>query len=436
MSAQPFPVQDEQELFGVTALAVTAVDPGGVLRMKLVPRDRIAQAQQSGVGAAPSWHVFCVDNGIAFTPELGVVGDQRLRPDLDAARVLGGGLAWAPANFHEQSGMLSALCSRGRLCEAVRDLASIGVAATVGCEVEFVLTAADGSALGQRPWNSYGVTAVLDQEEFLLRLLDDFRTARLDVEQCHAEYGDSQYEISFAPADPLAAADAAVLARVVISRAARRAGLAASFSPLPFAGGSGNGAHVHVSLHRDGEPLLSGGSGPHGLTAEGAAAIGGIVAGLPEVTGVLAGSVLSGGRLLPDHWAGAFCCWGLENREAAVRLCAVAAGSANIEVKCVDPSANPYLAIATVLGLIADGLRREAPLPAEATTHPADGGYPTLPAEQSTALDALQDSTLARRILGPELLSALLAVRRHELAAFRGQEPSAVADRLRFAWSA
>ncbi|WP_432877868.1 hypothetical protein ACQPYH_29625 [Kribbella sp. CA-245084] len=430
------PLQDEQDLASVTALAATAVDPGGVLRMKLVPHDRIAQAESSGLGAAPSWHVFCIDNGIAFTPDLGVLGDQRLRPDLRAARVLGDGLAWAPAEFYEQSGALSALCTRGRLRETVRDLATLGVSATVGCEVEFVLTAADGSALGERPWNCYGVTAALDREEFLLGLLDDFRAARLEVEQCHAEYGDSQYEISFAPADPLAAADATVLARIVIGRAARRAGLAASFSPVPFAGGSGNGAHVHVSLDRDGVPLLSGGHGPHGLTAEGGAAIGGIVAGLSDVIGVLAGSVLSGGRLLPDHWSGAFPCWGLENREAAVRLCAVAAGNANIEVKCVDPATNPYLAVATVLGLIADGLRREAPLPAEVTTHPADAGHPTLPADQSTALDALQDSALARRILGPDLLSALLAVRRHEVAVFAGQEPSAVADRLRFSWSA
>jgi glutamine synthetase len=404
--------------------------------MKLVPRDRIAQAGASGLGAAPSWHVFCIDNGIAFTPDIGVLGDQRLRPDLQAARVLGNGLAWAPAEFYEQSGAPSALCTRGRLREAVGDLASLGVAATVGCEVEFVLTAADGSALDERPWNAYGGTAALDREEFLLALLDDFRAARLDVDQCHAEYGDGQYEISVAAADPLAAADATVLARILISRAARRAGLAASFSPVPFAGGSGNGAHVHVSLVRDGEPLLSGGHGPHGLTAEGGAAIGGIVAGLPEVIGVLAGSVLSGGRLLPGQWSGAFPCWGLENREAAVRLCAVDAGNANLEVKCVDPSANPYLAVATVLGLIADGLRRSAPLPAEVTTHPADAGHPTLPTDQATALDALQDSTLVRRILGPELLSALLAVRRHEVAVFADQDLSAVADRLRFSWSA
>lgn len=420
----------------VGALAVTAVDPGGVVRAKFVPRERVAETHRSGLGAAPSWHVFCVDNGIAFTPELGVVGDQRLRPDLRALRVLGGGLAWAPAEFQEQSGSPSTLCTRGRLRETVGELASLGVTATVGCEVEFVLTAADGAALTERPWSCYGLTAGLDREDFLLRLLDDCRTAGLDVVQCHAEYGDNQYEISFSPTDPVAAADMAVLARTVIGRAARRAGLAASFSPVPFAGGSGNGAHIHVSLDRDGTPMLSGGPGPHGLTVEGESAIGGIVDGLPGVVGVLAGSVLSGQRLLPGHWSGAFACWGLENREAAVRLCAVEAGSPNIEVKCIDPSANPYLATAVVLGLIVDGLRRRTPLPAEVTTHPADAQHRTLPTDQTAALDALQDSAQAKHILGADLLSALLAVRRYEVTAFEGQDPSAVADRLRFAWSA
>jgi glutamine synthetase len=84
-----------------------------------------------------------------------------------------------------------------------------------------------------------------------------------------------------------------VLARLVIGRVVRRHGLLASFSPLPFEGGAGNGAHQHLPLTRDGTPLLSGGSGPRGLTAQGEAALAGIVTGLPELLGVFAGSVLS-----------------------------------------------------------------------------------------------------------------------------------------------
>ena len=76
--------------------------------------------------------------------------------------------------------------------------------------------------------------------------------------------------------------------------------------------------------------------------------------------GALAPSLLSGLRLQPGHWSGAFACWGLENREAAVRLCAGTKGNprgANVEVKCIDASANPYVVNAVLLGLARMGLR-------------------------------------------------------------------------------
>jgi glutamine synthetase len=171
------------------------------------------------------------------------------------------------------------------------------------------------------------------------------------------------------------------------------------------------------------------------------------VPGQPELTAVFAGSVLSPHRLQPGHWSGAFACWGLENREAAVRLCAATSGTphgASVELKCIDPSANPYLAAATFLGLALDGLAGGAPLPPEVTVAPAEltaeeaarTGTVRLPADQAAALDALGASDLARRLLGEEILEALTAVRRHELVTYGGQDVEAVAEKLRYAWSA
>src|SRR3712207_8559509 len=77
---------------------------------------------------------------------------------------------------------------------------------------------------------------------------------------------------------------------------------------------------MHVSLTRDGVPLLTGGPLAEGLTAEGASAVAGIVRNLPGGIAVLAGTVVSGERMQPGHWSGASACWGVENREAAVRL--------------------------------------------------------------------------------------------------------------------
>ena len=278
-------------------------------------------------------------------------------------------------------------------------------------------------------------------------LLVSAQRAGLGVEQVHAEYGAGQYEISLAPAAPVAAADAAVLARVVIGEVARRHGLRASFSPLPFAGGGGNGAHQHLSLTRDGEPLLSGGEGPHGLTGAGGSAIAGLVGALPQVLGVLAGSVLSPERLRPGFWSGAHACWGLENREAAVRLVAATPanpGGAHVEVKVVDPSANPYLATAVLLGAALRGIGTGAPLPAEVGVDPASltgeastGGpaVTLLPQAQGEVLDALEAGDLAVEVLGDDLVASVLAVRRHERAVLGADALEDTAARLRYTWS-
>lgn len=426
---------------GVRLLSGSVVDPAGVIRAKHVPARRVGTFHTSGMGASPSWNVFCVDNSIAFTPRFGVVGDLRLRADLAALRLLGDGVAWAPAEMFDQDGAPAPVCTRGLLRRTVAGLAERDLDVLVGCELEMVLTPRSGQG-----WNAYGLGALLDVEPFVLDLLAAADRAGLPIEQIHAEYGDSQLELSIGPTDPLTAADHVVLARLLACRVARHHDVAVSFSPLPFAGGSGNGAHQHLSLTQGGRPLLSGGAGPHGTTDDGGAVIGGIVAGLPELTAVFAGSVLSPHRLQPGHWSGAFACWGWENREAAVRLCAATRGNphgASVELKCIDPSANPYLATATFLGLALEGLAGDAPLPPEVTVAPAAltaeeaarSGAVRLPGPAS-ALDLLEASDLARRLLGEELLEALLAVRRHEVETYGGTDVEAVAEKLRYSWSA
>ncbi|HEY5833096.1 glutamine synthetase family protein [Streptomyces sp.] len=424
---------------GVRVLIGTVVDMAGVTRAKTVPVRRADAFHATGMGASPTWNVFCIDNAIAFTDRLGVVGDLRLRADLTALRTIGGGYAWAPAEFFTQHGLPSPGCARGRLRSVQAAAEAAGLTARVGHELEFTLTDRDGASLPRERWQAYGLGAVLDRGGLLADLASTLEAAAVPVEQLHAEYGTGQFELSLAPAAPLDAADQVTLARLLIGQVAREHGMLVSFSPLPFDGGAGNGAHVHLSLARDGGPLLSGGSGPYGLTEQGAAAVAGIVDGLPRMLGVFAGSVLSAARLRPGLWSGAFACWGLENREAAVRLLAATPGNphgANVELKCVDPSANVYLATCAVLALARDGIERKALLPAEVRTDPAaDPSAVRLPATQEAALDALEGSATARAVLGDDIVSALLAVRRHEQRGYGGMSPAALAERFRFAWS-
>lgn len=197
-----------------------------------------------------------------------------------------------------------------------------------------------------------------------------------------------------------------------------------------------------MSLTERGVPILSGGPGPHGLTPAGGAAVAGILRALPEFTAVLAGSVLSHLRLRPGMWSGMFRCWGLENREAAVRLCADTAGNphgANLEIKPIDPSANPYLSSAAILGAAHDGITGELTLPDEVSVDPADlsgtHAVDLLQTPSSDMLGAFESSALARDLFGPLVMEALVAVRGYEHAEYRAKPVDEVAQLFRYAWT-
>jgi glutamine synthetase len=432
---------------GVATLIGTVVNPAGLTQAKTVPLRRMATFADPGLGASPVWHAFTIDQaGIVFGDAISVVGDQRIRIDLGGLRILGDGLAWAPGGFFDQHGGPDPFCSRGALRRVEDRLSAAGLTASVGHEMEFVLVGTDGSRLPSTMWAQYGLAGVLEYEGFVRDVTDAANSSGVPIEQFHPEYGANQFEISLPPMPPLAAADLLVLMRIIVGRVARRYGLRVSLSPVPFAGSVGNGAHQHFSLLRDGVPLFSDGSGAHGMTAEGESAVAGLVAGLPEAQGVLCGSLLSGLRMQPGQWSGAYVCWGTENREAAVRFLQGGQGNVyggNVEVKVIDPSANPYLASAAILGLALDGVEHESTLPPETGVDPASlteaqrarAGTVLLPARQLDALRALEGSATMRRILGDEVVDAVVAVRRYEADHFGALSPEEQADKFRMAWS-
>src|SRR5947209_12058101 len=136
------------EADGVATLIGTVVNPAGLTHAKTVPLRRMGTFADPGLGASPVWHVFTIDQtGIVFGEKTGVVGDQRIRIDLSALRILGDGLAWAPGAFFEQDGTPVPECSRGTLHRIEATLAEAGIEAMVGHEIEFLLVQPDGHRL-------------------------------------------------------------------------------------------------------------------------------------------------------------------------------------------------------------------------------------------------------------------------------------------------
>ncbi|MDG4666826.1 glutamine synthetase family protein [Mycobacterium sp. 236(2023)] len=435
------------EADGVATLIGTVVNPAGLIHAKTVPLRRMGAFAEPGLGASPVWHVFTVDQaGIVFSESTGVVGDQRIRIDLGALRILGDGLAWAPGSFFHQDGTADPYCTRGTLQRVQDTLTAAGIDALVGHEIEFVLVGPDGAQLPAHLWAQYGLAGVLEHEGFVRDVTAAATASGVVIEQFHPEYGKNQFEISLAPQPPMAAADQLTLMRIIIGRVARKYDMRVSLSPVPFAGSVGSGAHQHFSFTRDGVPLFSGGDGPGGMTAEGASAVAGVLAGLGDAQGVFGGSILSGLRMQPGSWAGAYACWGTENREAAVRYLTGGEANpygANVEVKIIDPSANTYLASAAILGLALDGIERQLTLPAEVPVDPsslteearAEAGITVLPTDQTAILDRLDSSATMRGILGDAVVDAVVAVRRYEHENFADLTPEELAAKFRLAWS-
>jgi glutamine synthetase len=258
------------EAEGVDTVIGTAVNPAGLTQAKTVPIRRANTFADPGLGASPSWHAFAIDQtGIAFTDEVGVIGDQRLRIDLSGLRLIGDGLAWGPAGFFEQDGTPVSTCGRGTLRRVETALSNEGIEAAVGHEIEFVLVDPDGARLPSTLWAQYGLAGVLEHEAFVRDVIAAAAISDVGIEQFHPEYGANQFEISLSPLPPVAAADQLVLIRIIVARAARRHGLRVSLSPAPFAGGVGSGAHQHFSLTSPDGPLFSDGPGAGGMTPAG-----------------------------------------------------------------------------------------------------------------------------------------------------------------------
>ena len=433
---------------GVEGVALSYVDNAGVTRVKTVPVAGLPHAAAWGVGMSPVFDVFCVDDGITSGRIAGGPGgDLRLHPDLDRLVRLAAqpGWAWAPVDRYTQDGVEHPGCQRSFARRAAASAVDDGLEVRMGFEVEWVVGTDEGGEF--RPacrGPAYGMTRMVELSDYCRDLLTTLAAESVEVLQLHPEYAAGQFELSAAPLDPVGAADQVLLIRETVRAVSLEHGLQASFAPAVVAGLVGNGQHLHLSLHRGGLNLLDGGYGRHGLTGEGESFLAGVLEAMPALTAVLAPSVASHVRLVPSHWAGAYQCWGRENREAGLRLVTGSTGetqvAANAEVKCVDGSANPYLAVGALLTMGVAALDKGLTLPEEvggdpAALDPAELqrlGVARLPETVEASLAHLEQSDQLKAAMGDYLHDAFTAVRRAEVALFADSTPDEVVAATRW----
>jgi glutamine synthetase len=236
-----------------------------------------------------------------------------------------------------------------------------------------------------------------------------------------------------------------VLVRETIRAVSAQRGLYASFSPKVLAEGVGNGGHVHLSLWRDDSNIFTGGSARYGMSPQAESFTAGVLEHLPALLAIGAPGPASYLRLIPSHWAGSFQVWGLENREAALRLVTGSPGNpgaANLEVKAFDLSANPYLVVAGLIATGLAGLDAHAALRDPVNVDPAslsddeiaELGIVALPTSLQVATEAFEADEVLAAALGTELATTIVDLRRAEIdrVATTTAEDIAAAARWKF----
>lgn len=421
---------------GVEAVACGFVDSAGIVRTKCIPLRRLEDAAATGLGLSTLFALALSNDEFTSAPGYvdGPSGDLRLMPDPDSIVPIEPmpGWAWAAVDQFTQEGEPWAGCPRTFLRNVVDNLAGQG-GLTVGAAFEFEFSFGrgmpDGTVEPAHFGPGYSDVVLVQHHDLALDLIRALEHQGVDLQQFHPEYTNGQFEVSIAPRDPITMADTVLVIKQTVRAIGRKYGWRASFSPRTF-GPIGNGMHLHLSLWRNGRNELSGGDGPAGLTRDGESFIAGIHRDLPAIVGVTCPSPISYARLQPHHWSGATLCWGQENREAALRFITGMIGTrdraSNIEVKPVDGTCNPYLAMASILAAGAAGIADGLALPHPTTEDPATlseeewarRGIRLLPDSLANAIEELAASSMLRKAMGDLLFETFLATRRAEQAQY------------------
>ncbi len=417
------------------------IDHAGIPKAKAVYKDSFRERAEAGVGLASGVMALDPTGQLHTGSGLNPVGEVRLVPDLSGLTQLpfAPGQAMVPCDMTEPDGSTPwPGCPRGALRRVLEHLAERGMESLASFETEFYLIGPEGPS-DKTPYA--GSFALTPAAEFTATLAKTLVKMGIPPRQYHAEVGHGQQELSVGETEALAAADRRVLVLETIRGVAHRLGFEAIAAPKPFLGTAGNGHHLHVSLYKNGDPVLFDPSGA--LNETGSRFVAGILEHLPALMAFTAPSPNSYQRLAPGMWASAYICYGPDNREAAVRIASPVAGSesrtANVELKPTDATANPYLALAAVLAAGMDGMEKDLDPGEPVLVDPAtlskeeriNRGIRPLPASLEEALNALEKDEVLKEALGEPLIRTHLAVGRGQVEAASALSPEEVAAAAR-----
>jgi len=254
----------------------------------------------------------------------------------------------------------------------------------------------------------------------------------IEVEYSHHEVGPSQHEIDMRYQGGLKMSDDAMTYRIVVKEIASAHGVYATFMPKPLFGENGSGMHVHQSLFTGGRNSFYDPDARYHLSDTARHFIAGLLRHARELSALFAPNVNSYKRLVPGYEAPVYVAWSQRNRSALVRVPMYQPGkerSTRCELRCPDPSCNPYLTFAALLHAGLDGIehRYEIPEPMETNLYdlPDDElearGIERLPETLGEAIEVMAGSGMVRRAIGDHIFDRYIELKRAEWDEYRVQ---------------
>jgi glutamine synthetase len=363
--------------------------------------------------------------------------DLYLQPDLATFAVL----PWTVEEGYAEARFLCSVVNpdgtlfegdtRNVLKKTVERAADKGYTISVGPELEFFLFKTDE--------NGYATQELGDKagyfepsphdvgERVRLEIYRALKAMGFTIEASHHEVAAGQHEINFKYSDVLTAADLATTYKWVVKTVAKKFGLHATFMPKPVFGINGSGMHVNMSFFKGSENVFYDPTDELQLSIKAYQFIAGVLENVKSFTAVTNPLVNSYKRLVPGYEAPCYIAWSASNRSALIRIPAKKGLATRVELRCPDPSSNPYLTFALIASAGLDGIEKELEAPAPINDdifHMSEEkraflGIDNLPGSLKEALVELEAGEIASKTLGEHVYSEYVTLKKAEWDSYR-----------------
>ncbi|MGG3797630.1 type I glutamate--ammonia ligase [Metabacillus fastidiosus] len=365
--------------------------------------------------------------------------DMYLYPDLDTFVIFpwtseNGKVARFICDIYHPDGTPFEGDPRNNLRRVLKEMEKVGFTNfNVGPEPEFFLFKLDAKGeptLELNDKGGYFDLAPTDSGENCRRdIVLELQEMGFEIEASHHEVAPGQHEIDFKYQDALKACDDIQTFKLVVKTIARKHGLHATFMPKPLFGVNGSGMHANVSLFKGEENVFYDPNGVLELSSVAGNFIAGILKHAQNFTAVTNPIVNSYKRLVPGYEAPCYVAWSARNRSPLIRIPASRGLSTRVEIRSVDPSANPYLAMAVLLAAGLDGIKNNMAAPhaidqniyAMSKEEREKRGITDLPADLAQALKYLKEDNVITDALGKHIFERFIEAKQIEWDLFRKQ---------------